>query len=110
MAKSDPLVGEAAEAIRAALVRQGMLDNDGRLQPAFDPKRPGFALDLPEAHRDLAPAIVDMLAAYQIERHIRRDRDEIPNRLRKEIQLSPEFRVIVGTYQTENNIPGRVQH
>lgn len=82
---------ETAEVIRTALVRQGMLDNDGRLQPAFDPKRPGFTLDLPEAHRDLAPAIVDMLAAYQIERHIRRDRDEIPNRLRKEVQLSPEF-------------------
>ena len=86
-----PIGGEAAEAICTALVRQGMLDNDGRLQPAFDPKRPGFALNLPEVHRDLAPAIVDMLAAYQIERHIRRDRDEIPNRLRKEIQLSPGF-------------------
>ena len=86
-----PIGGEAAEAIRTALVRQGMLDNEGRIQSAFDPKRPGFALDLPEAHRDLAPAIVDVLAAYQIERHIRKDRDEIPNRLRKDIQLSPEF-------------------
>lgn len=89
--EEQPIGAEAAEVIRTALVRQGMLDNDGRLQPTFDPKRPGFTLDLPEAHRDLAPAIVDMLAAYQIERHIRRDRDEIPNRLRKEIQLSPEF-------------------
>src|SRR5262249_26807675 len=85
-----PIGEEAAEAIRSALVRQGMLDNDSRLQPAFDPKRPGFTLDVPEAHRDLAPAIVDLLAVYQIERHIRRDRDEIPNHLRKDVQLSAE--------------------
>ena len=89
-----PIGRETAEAIRDASCAQGMLDTEGRLQPAFDPKRTGFTLDLPEAHRDLAPAVVDILAAYQIERHIRRDRDEIPNRLRKDVQLSPEFRVL----------------
>ncbi len=89
-----PIGRETAEAIRAALVHQGMLDAEGRIQPAFDPKRTGFALDLPEAHRDLAPAVVDLLAAYQIERHIRKDRDEGPNRLRKEVQLSPEFQAL----------------
>ena len=89
-----PIGRETAEAIREALVRQGMLDAEGRIQSAFDPKRTGFALDLPEAHRNLAPAVVDLLAAYQIERHIRRDRDEGTNRLRKEVQLSPEFRAL----------------
>ena len=38
--------------------------------------------------------MVDLLAAYQIERHIRKDRDEGPNRLRKEVQLSPEFQAL----------------
>jgi type III restriction enzyme len=92
--KEQPIGVEAAEVIRMALVRQGMLDKDGRLQPAFDPKRPGFALDLPEAHQDLAPAIIDLLASYQIERHIRKDKDEGHNRLRKEVQLSPEFQAL----------------
>jgi type III restriction enzyme len=32
--------------------------------------------------------------AYQIERHIRRDKDEGPNRLRKEVQISPEFQAL----------------
>ncbi len=84
----------AAEAIRAALVGQNMLDADGRIQPAFDPQRKDFKLDLPEAQRDLAPAVVDLLAAYQIERHIRKDKDEGVNRLKKEVTLSPEFQAL----------------
>jgi len=90
----QPIGRDAAEAIRAALVEQSMLDSDGRIQPAFDPKRKDFKLDLPEAHRDLAAAVVDLLSAYQIERHIRRDRDEGVNRLKKEVTLSPEFQAL----------------
>jgi len=82
---------EAAETLRQALVGQALLDETGRIQPAFDPKRKGFELRLPEALRELAPAVVDLLAGYQIERHIRRDRDEGYNRLRKEVVVGPEF-------------------
>jgi type III restriction enzyme len=90
----QPIGRDAAETIRTALVEQKMLDTDGRIQPAFDPKQKGFKLELPEAHRDLAPAVVDLLAAYQIERHIRKERDEGVNRLRKQVQLSPEFQAL----------------
>ncbi len=86
-----PIGRDAAEAVRAALVEQKMLDADGRIQPAFDPKRKDFTLDLPEAHRDLTPTVIDLLSAYQIERHIRRERDDGPNRLKKEVVLSQEF-------------------
>lgn len=92
--EEQPIGREAAEAIRNALVDQHMLDADGRLQPAFDPKRKDFKLDLPEAQRDLAPVVIDLLAAYQIERHIRRERDDKPNRLKKEVVLSPEFQAL----------------
>ena len=85
---------DAADAIRASLVEQKLLGADGRIQPAFDPRREDFKLELPEAHRDLVPAVVDLLTAYQIERHIRRDRDERANRLRKEVALSPEFQAL----------------
>ena len=83
---------ETAEAIKAALVEQDMLDAEGRIRPAFDPKKPGFKIDLPEGQTDLTPAVIDLLASYQMERHIRKDKDEGPNRLRKEVQLSPEFK------------------
>jgi type III restriction enzyme len=89
--EEKPIGRDAAAAIQGALVEQKMLDGDGRLQPAFDPKRPDFKVELPEGQRDLAPAVVDLLASFQIERHIRRARDERTNRLRKEVTLSPEF-------------------
>jgi type III restriction enzyme len=89
--EEKPIGRAAAEVIQAALVEQKMLDGDGRLQPAFDPKRPDFKVELPESQKDLAPAVVDLLASFQIERHVRRARDEGNNRLRKEITLSREF-------------------
>jgi type III restriction enzyme len=85
---------QTAEGIHAALLLHSILDAEGRIQYAFEPRRVGFALDLPEAQRDLAPAVIDLLAADQIERYIRKDRDEGPNRLRKDVQLSPEFRAL----------------
>ena len=90
----QPIGREAAETLRAALVAQKMLDADGRIQPAFDPKRKDFTLELPEAQRDLVPAVVDLLSSYQIERHIRKERDEGVNHLKKEVTLSPEFQAL----------------
>ena len=89
--EEKPIGRDTAAVIQAALVEQKMLDGDGRLQPAFDPKRPDFKVELPEGHEALAPAVVDLLASFQIERHVRRARDEGTNRLRKEVTLSPQF-------------------
>lgn len=86
-----PIGREAAEAVHASLVEQGMIDTAGRLQPAFDPKKPGFALTLPPEAADLAVAVIDLLSSYQMERHIRREKNQRTATLRKEIQLSPEF-------------------
>jgi Restriction endonuclease len=90
----QPIGREATESIRTALVTQKMLDAEGRIQPAFDPKCKDFKLELPAEHCDLAPAVIDLLSAYQIERHIRKDRDEGPNRLKKEVTLSREFQAL----------------
>jgi len=92
--REQPIGREAAEEIQASLVGQKLLDTEGRIQPAFDPKKKDFSLDLPEAHQDLAPAVIDLLSSYQIERHVRRDRDERVNRLKKEVTLSPEFQAL----------------
>lgn len=92
--EEQPIGRDAAQEIHAALVEQEMLDADGRIQPAFDPKRPDFAVSLPEAYADIAPAIVDLLASYQIERHVTRERNVGPNRLNKAVQLSPEFEAL----------------
>ena len=85
-----PIGRHAAENIRNALMAHGILDGEGRILGAFQPKRTDFKLTLPEPHAGLASAVVDLLSSYQIERHIRREKDEGVNRLRKEIR-SPEF-------------------
>jgi type III restriction enzyme len=81
-----------AAAIRLALVAQGMLDMEGRIQPAFNPRRADFKLVLLEAYADLGPLVIDLLSSRQIERHVRRERDDGPNRLKRDVMLSPEFR------------------
>jgi type III restriction enzyme len=92
--QEQPIGRDAAQAIHQALVQQNMLNADGRIQPAFDPKKLGFKIDLPEAHADLAPAVIDLLSSYQIERHFTKEKDEGINKLKKEVQLSPEFKAL----------------
>ena len=89
--EEQPIGRDAATAVQSALVEQGMLDPAGRLLPAFAPQKEGFVLALPDDLADLAPSVVDLLSEYQIERHVRRERHEISNRLRKEVVLGPEF-------------------
>jgi len=85
-------VGKAtAETVMQALVEQGMVDSAGKLLPAFDPRQPDFKLELPDPIADLAPAVVDVLATYHMERHVRRERDEGTNKLKKEVLLDPAF-------------------
>ena len=80
-----------AEELRDTLVGQKVIDSEGRIQPGFDPRRSDFKLELPDDKAELAPAVVDLLSKYQIERHVTRERDEGANRLKKQVMLSPEF-------------------
>lgn len=89
--QEQPIGREAAEAIRSSLVAQKMLTTDDRIGIAFEPRRLDFILDLPEQFKDLTPAVIDLLSEHQIERLVRRDKDERPNRLKKEVILGPEF-------------------
>jgi type III restriction enzyme len=86
-----PIGKDAAEAIRAQLVAQKILDADGRIGAAFDPKKKDFTLQLPPEYADVQTSIIDILAGYQIEQHVRKETDEKPNVLKKEVTLSPEF-------------------
>lgn len=89
-----PIGKVAAEAIRGALVTQKMLETDGRIGAAFDPRKKDFKLTLPPEFAGMEPAVTDLLATHQIERHIRRERDEKPSRLKKEVTLSPDFEAL----------------
>ncbi len=92
--KKKPIGREAAEVIKTKLVEQKMLDTEGRIQPTARSSRKDFKLELPEPQKELVPAVVDLLASYQIERHIRKEKEERVNRLKKEVTLSPEFKAL----------------
>lgn len=83
---------DAASEIWRTLVGGGFIGEDGKIQEAFDPQKPDLTLGLPEAQQDVERSLIDLLSSYQIERHVRRARDEGPNRFRKEVELTPEFR------------------
>lgn len=86
-----PIGREAATEIMRSLESQKMVDGSGRILEAFNPRRLDFVMELPDAHRELIPAVTDLLLSYQIERHLRRDKDEGPNKVNKQVQLSAEF-------------------
>jgi len=86
-----PIGREQAMVLHKALVASGMLDEAGKLQPKFDPRREGFDLGLPREFAHLGSAVTDLLGMYQIERHIQRDQKAQRNLLRKEVVLSPVF-------------------
>jgi type III restriction enzyme len=92
--QEQPIGRQDAETIMKALVEQKLLDREGRLLPAFDPQSTTFSLELPPQLSELAPAVVDLLASYQIERHIRREKNEGVNRLKKQVLLDPEFQAL----------------
>jgi type III restriction enzyme len=92
--KEQPVGKEAASEIWNSLVANGMLAADGKIQPKFDPKQDGFTLNLPESHKVLESQIIDVLSNYQLERHIRDNRTEGLNKLKKAVQLSPDFEAL----------------
>ena len=58
------------------------------------PEAPGLHARAARSTARLGARVIDLLASYQIERHIRQDQDEGANRLKKEVQLSPEFQAL----------------
>jgi type III restriction enzyme len=92
--QEQPIGDDSARLILDALIDQGMLESDGRISRSFDPRAKDFSLSLPDELSQLRPAVVDLLSSYRIEKHIRRERDEGMNRLKKEVALGPEFRAL----------------
>ncbi len=88
----DERIGrEAGGRLRDELIALRMLDEAGFILEAFEPDREGFEVALSAEFADLAAAVEDLLAGYRIQRHVRRERDERRNPLKKEVILGAEF-------------------
>jgi type III restriction enzyme len=114
--REEPIGDVAAQMVADALVAKGMLGTDGRIGSAFDPAARDFSFSLPSGLEDLEAAVVDLLSSYRLERHVRRERDEGRNRLKKEVLLSPEFTALWDrikpktTYRVEFDTQSLVAH
>lgn len=114
-----PLGRETSEKIFKGLVAKGIIAENGKIQPTFDPKDSSVDLGLPPEHANLRSSVVDILQSYQLERHIKRD--EVPQRLKlkKEVILDPDFQTLWNRikskttysveYQTETLIANAVK-
>jgi type III restriction enzyme len=89
--ETKPIGRTGSEAIWNALKTSGVVDGNGRISSTFDPKKPGFELPLPEAYKELHGDVLEVLASYQLERHIKRD--EVPKKLvfKKAVALDEDF-------------------
>ncbi len=92
--KEVPIGREQSEKLFTHLAGQGFISPEGKILPKFDPKTPGFDLALPPEHAGLQADIVEVLQSYQLERHVKKDEDVRPLRLKKEVLLDPEFETL----------------
>lgn len=83
---------EQSEKLWTALVASGFLTEDGKITPKFDPKDPDFDLCLPAEFNEFRANVIEVLESYRLERHIRKDEDQRPLRLNKQVYLDPEFK------------------
>lgn len=92
VADQEIAIGESgAASVMAALIAQNMLEADGRIGRAFDPANADFKLVMPQGFEELETAVIDLLSSYRLERHVKCDRNEGRNQLKKEVLLTPEF-------------------
>ena len=88
-------IGEhLGEIIRTALVASNIMNGDGFLLPGFTPRKPEFKLPMPKDTEDLHDATMRMLEGFELERHVGNSKKLVTNRIRKEIQMSPEFKAL----------------
>jgi type III restriction enzyme len=82
---------DQSEKLWKNLVSKGMLDEKGRVLPAFKPRDPKFDLGLDPEFSALKDDVVATLQSYEISRHIKNDADTRPLRINKQVFLDPEF-------------------
>ncbi len=85
------LGSDASERIWNTVQENGYIDKDGKILSAFNPQAPGFVFAVPDEFKDVQNQIMDVMVSYQIDRHIKKDEDERPLRINKQVFLDKDF-------------------
>jgi type III restriction enzyme len=92
--EEKPLGRQASGEIVEVLKDRGLLAEDGKILPTFDPKKPDFELGLPAEYADLTASVVEVLQQYQLERHVKRDQEGRKLVFKKGIELDDDFKAL----------------
>lgn len=88
----ESLLGrEASEKIWNAAREKGYLDGEGRITSAFKPGA-GFVFNIGEEFQDVESKVLEVMESWRVERHIKRDEDERPLRINKQVFLDEDFK------------------
>lgn len=82
---------DESERIWNAARDKGYLDGEGRLTASFKPG-PGFVFDVGEEFKDVEHKILEVMESWRVDRHIRKDEDERPLRINKQVFLDEDFK------------------
>lgn len=82
---------DQSEKVWTELVSKGILDDNGKIKPSFNPQQPGFTLGLSGELKEIETEVISILQSYQLERHIKKDEDPKKLRINKQVFLDPGF-------------------
>ena len=82
---------DQSEKVWTELVNKGILDDNGKIKPSFNPQQPGFTLGLSGELKEIETEVISILQSYQLERHIKKDEDPKKLRINKQVFLDPGF-------------------
>ena len=93
-----------------------MIDNTGKINKTFDPRKPDFTLNLSPEFSELEPEIISIIQSYQLERHIKRDETPKPLKINKLVYLDTDFEELWNrikyktTYQVNYSTPELIKN
>lgn len=82
---------EGSTIVWNTLVKNGFIDETGKVTKLFTPEKDGFTLSLSDDLKELEPQIIDLLQSYQLSRHIKKDEEPKRLKINKQVFLDPEF-------------------
>ena len=95
----DPLISpdaanKLAGEIKTALLQAGVIDVSDNIRPTADPVALFERVKLPVGLEELRPAIQDLCNGSQINAIVKRARNMVPNKLKPEVLMTPEFKAL----------------
>jgi type III restriction enzyme len=89
--EAQTLGAKKSKEIWHELVQGGMIDEEGRVLPQFDPNRIGFTLHLTEKYKPYEADITSIVRSCKLDKFIKDAKKRVSRKLNKEVLYSPKL-------------------